>query len=83
MFKGPVFPYAVLADQTGAVGADTAEGAQILAIPFQFMSISISVQNSTLSELLSWCRLDRSSGKLRVNTPFAGALAVPGEKDNG
>lgn len=39
-------PYAVLADQTGAVGADTAEGAQILAILFQFVSILISIQDS-------------------------------------
>jgi hypothetical protein len=31
-FKSFGFPYAVLADQTGAVGADTAEGAHILAI---------------------------------------------------
>ncbi|CAI7646713.1 unnamed protein product [Penicillium viridicatum] len=34
MLEGSVSPYSVLADQTGAVGADTAEGARILASPF-------------------------------------------------
>lgn len=34
MLEGLISPYAVLADQTGAVGADTAEGAQLLASPF-------------------------------------------------
>lgn len=41
MLQGSVSPYAVLADQTGAVGADTAEGAQILASPFLLYRFSI------------------------------------------
>jgi hypothetical protein len=78
MLEGSVSPYAVLADQTGAVGADTAEGAQILASPF-LVSIFDSIQAS--SKFHSRCRLDRSSGDCsRVNTPFAGALAVPIER---
>jgi hypothetical protein len=39
--QGSVSPYAVLADQTGAVGADTAEGAHILASPFLLYRFSI------------------------------------------
>ena len=41
MLEELVSPYAVLADQTGAVGADTAESAQLLASPFLLYRFSI------------------------------------------
>lgn len=66
-------PYAVLADQTGAVRADTAEGAQLLAFPFLISSGS----SPPLRQNIAF-RLRLSSGELiGVYTPFAGALAVP------
>lgn len=69
----PGCPYAVLADQTSAVGANAAEGAQLLAFLFLISSGS--------GPPLRWdlaFRLRLSSGELvGVYTPFAGALAVP------
>ena len=75
--------YAVLADQTGAVRADTAVVANNeLALHLPRFLISISDPESQLSVPI----LPLISKELQIsrgaNTPFAGALAVPAVRRN-
>lgn len=74
-------PYPVLADQTGAVGADTAESERVLARFITPDSIPSNLFLATIPPFGSCAGRFLSGGEdRRLNTPFAGALAVPKRK---